>query len=107
MKRTFPLGVVKRWVDGDTVDVDVDLGFKVWSQQRFRLAHINTPEKKMPGYQEAIDRANQLAPVGSAVVVECLGYDRYGRWISEITNKDGIMVNNVLLEEKLAVRFMD
>ena len=107
MKRTFPLGVVKRWVDGDTVDIDVDLGFKVWSQQRFRLAHINTPEKKMPGYQEAIDRSNQLAPVGTAVIVECLGYDRYGRWVAKITNKDGVLVNTVLVNEGFAKPYMD
>ncbi len=107
MNRVFPLGEVKRWVDGDTVDVDVDLGFKVWSQQRFRLAHINTPEKKMPGYQEAIERVNQIAPSGSKVIINCLGYDRYGRWIAEITTMDSKNVNQILLDEKLAVRFMD
>lgn len=107
MKRTFPKGTINRWVDGDTVDIDVDLGFKVWSEQRFRLARINTPEKKMPGYQEAINRANALAPVGSSVVVECLGYDRYGRWIAEVINNQSMNVNQILLNEGLAVPYMD
>lgn len=35
---------VTRVVDGDTVDVNVDLGFGVFSKQRFRLAEIDTPE---------------------------------------------------------------
>ncbi len=40
-------GVVTRVVDGDTVDVDVDLGFDVWlKKQRVRLAGIDTPESR-------------------------------------------------------------
>ena len=39
--------VVTRVVDGDTVDVDVDLGFDVWlKKQRVRLAGIDTPESR-------------------------------------------------------------
>lgn len=107
MKRVFPLGEVRRWVDGDTVDINVDLGFKVWSVQRFRLARINTPEKGKPGYLEACNRVNELAPVGSMVVVECLGYDRYGRWIAEIINAQFINVNQALLNEGLALPYVD
>lgn len=35
---------VTRVVDGDTVDVNVDLGFGTFSKQRFRLAEIDAPE---------------------------------------------------------------
>lgn len=36
---------VLRVVDGDTVDVDIDLGFGVWLQEeRIRLAGIDAPE---------------------------------------------------------------
>ena len=36
---------VSRVVDGDTVDVDVDLGFGVWLRnERVRLAGVDTPE---------------------------------------------------------------
>ena len=39
--------VIQRWVDGDTVDVDIDLGFGVWlNDQRVRLAGINAPESR-------------------------------------------------------------
>ena len=32
-------------VDGDTIDIDIDLGFGVWLQkQRIRLYGIDTPE---------------------------------------------------------------
>ena len=34
-------------VDGDTVDIDIDLGFDVWIRnQRIRLYKVDTPEKR-------------------------------------------------------------
>lgn len=33
-----------RIVDGDTLDVIIDVGFKMTTNQRIRLAHIDTPE---------------------------------------------------------------
>ena len=36
---------IRKVVDGDTVDVDIDLGFGVWlRKQRVRLVGIDTPE---------------------------------------------------------------
>ena len=36
-----------RVVDGDTVDVDIDLGFGVWlRKQRIRMYGIDTPESR-------------------------------------------------------------
>ena len=38
---------VRKIVDGDTVDVDIDLGFGVWlRKQRVRLVGIDTPESR-------------------------------------------------------------
>ena len=37
-------GEVTRVVDGDTIDVAVDLGFKIVLNERFRLANIDAPE---------------------------------------------------------------
>ncbi len=103
MDRVYNYATVKRWVDGDTVDAEIDFGFKVTSVQRFRLARINTPEHNEPGYAEAAARSNELAPVGTAIDLTCHGYDRYGRWIASVKNqKTGVEVNQVLLDEKLA-----
>ena len=45
--------VIQRWVDGDTVDVDIDLGFGVWlNDQRVRLAGINAPESRTRDLEE-------------------------------------------------------
>lgn len=48
------------WVDGDTCDVDIDLGFGVvLKDQRLRLLGINTPETRTKDEEEK--RAGQLA----------------------------------------------
>ena len=37
---------LERVVDGDTIDVNIDLGFQVWHRARVRMLGIDTPEKK-------------------------------------------------------------
>ena len=42
-----------RVIDGDTVDVDIDLGFGVWlRKQRIRLYGIDTPESRTRDLEE-------------------------------------------------------
>lgn len=81
---------VSRWVDGDTVDMVVDLGFRVITAQRFRLLGdtetpiIDTPERSEPGYVEARQVAESVHPPGSKVVISTekpLAGDKYGRYL--------------------------
>ena len=45
--------IIDRWVDGDTVDVDIDLGFDVvLKKQRVRLYEIDTPESRTRDLEE-------------------------------------------------------
>ena len=39
-------------VDGDTIDVDIDLGFNISYSQRVRLAGIDTPESRTKDLRE-------------------------------------------------------
>lgn len=64
--------VIIRVIDGDTVDVDIDLGFSVWLRnQRVRLQGIDTPESRTKDLAEkahglaAKSRLTELLPVGS------------------------------------------
>jgi micrococcal nuclease len=43
---TYRVRKVHKVVDGDTIDVDIDLGFNVSYYQRVRLAGIDTPESR-------------------------------------------------------------
>lgn len=74
---------VVRWVDGDTVDLRVDLGFRMFAETRFRLYGIDTPERGQPGYADATKSAESLAPAGSPVRIETYkDADKYGRWLA-------------------------
>ena len=46
---------VSRVVDGDTVDVDIDLGFGVWlHKERVRIQGIDTPESRTRDKEEKV-----------------------------------------------------
>ena len=94
---------VVRVVDGDTIVLVVDLGFSVSVQEKFRLAHINAPEKSdKEGRTKATERISALLPKGGACVIRSLGQDKYGRWLGEIYVGD-LYVNGTMLAEGLAV----
>ena len=43
---------VLRVVDGDTIDVNIDLGFNIWHRGRVRMAGIDTPESRTRNLEE-------------------------------------------------------
>ena len=93
---------VVRWVDGDTVWLTIDLGFRMTATTDFRCYGIDTPERGQPGYVEATARANVLAPVGSTMLVTTYkAPDKYGRWLVQIF-ADGVDVGQTLVAEGLA-----
>ena len=54
------LAEVIKIVDGDTVDLKVDLGFHCTITERFRLEGIDTPERGEDGFREAGDYLSYL-----------------------------------------------
>lgn len=90
-------------VDGDTVDCLVDLGFKVYSKQRIRLANINTPERGQPGYKEAKVRLEQLV-LDKEIVLTTTKQSKWGYFLGELV-VNGFNANNMLLAEGLAVEY--
>jgi len=85
---TFDRCKVRRVIDGDTVDVTLDLGFTVFSEVRLRLFGINAPEAKGATKAAGLAAANQLRqliPVGSDVRIETLKCtEKYGRWLAKV-----------------------
>lgn len=111
---------VIRWIDGDTVDLRVDLGFRLFTETRFRLYGIDTPERGQKNHDEAIALCNSLAPVGSEVFIRThKDPDKYGRWLADISQavtindsvaidldtKSGVNINSRLVEFGVAVRY--
>ena len=50
---TYFVSSVDRVVDGDTVDVIIDLGFDLTKKERVRLAGIDTPESRTRDFRES------------------------------------------------------
>jgi micrococcal nuclease len=97
---------IVRWVDGDTVDLRVDLGFGITRADRFRLYGIDTPERGQPGHSEATAFCMGAAPVGSLVTINSmkpLTQDKYGRWLAMVTPiTTSTSVNDALVVAGLA-----
>jgi len=54
---------INRVLDGDTIDVTIDLGFDLYKKERVRVAGVDTPEKRTRNLEEkalGIDATNWL-----------------------------------------------
>jgi len=99
-------GIVRSVYDGDTITVDIDLGFNVWLRaEKVRLARINSPEirgvEKESG-EKARDWLRQA--IGGEKVVIKTHKDqkgKYGRWIADVIH-NGSCINDVLVAKGLA-----
>ena len=59
----FRVTEINRVVDGDTIDVTIDLGFDLYKKERVRIAGVDTPEKRTRDLEEkalGIDATNYL-----------------------------------------------
>ena len=96
---------LRRVVDGDTIDVDVDLGFKVTlSNERIRLQGINTPESRTKNKEEKIlglaakARLKELLPKKFVVKTVKDGKGKFGR-ILAVPFVDGENICEKLISE--------
>lgn len=90
--------VLRRVIDGDTIVVDVDLGFHVWVRDvKLRLRDINAYELSE---QKGVDALNfVLGIVGTNInyVVDCIKPDKYGdRWDAYVYLLDGRVLNQLV-----------
>ena len=104
---------VLRVIDGDTIEVDIDLGFSTIIKKRsVRFKGIDTPETRTRDLVEkeagllAKERVEGLCPPGSVITLRTTidKDDKYGRILGEIFVGGVVQsVNQLLLEEGHAV----
>ena len=101
---------LERIVDGDTIDVTLDLGFNVkLHNQRCRLAGIDTPESRTTNLEEkalglkAKERLKELC-IGS-FKIQSLGTGKYGRILAIPYTEDNQDVCQMLVSEGHAVEY--
>ena len=102
---------IKRVVDGDTVDVDIDLGFGVWlTNERVRLYGVDTPESRTSDKVEKLfglaAKARLKELLGKETILKTQvnkdGEDmkgKFGRILGDFVTEDGRMVTEVMIEE--------
>ena len=109
---TYKIKGIIKIIDGDTIDVLIDLGFEIYVQKRVRLYGINTPEVRTRDLDEkekgiaAKTRLEELCETNGDdyLVLKSYGVGKYGRVLGEIIKNEDV-INNILLAEGHAKKY--
>ena len=105
-----------RVVDGDTVDVEVDLGFYLKQEMRLRLNKVDTPEirgRERPEGLLAKAFVEERLSTAGIIGIRTYKIEKYGRFLAdvyygpahlarELVLTQGTLLNRELLEQGLA-----
>ena len=112
----FRVTEINRVLDGDTIDVTIDLGFDLFKKERVRVAGVDTPEKRTRDVEEkalGIDATNWLKKkledtiAGEdelSIRTELVGgVGKYGRLLGWLyIGEDLISLNELMIDEGYA-----
>ena len=103
--------VITKIIDGDTIDVDIDLGFDCWlHRQRIRLHGIDTPESRTRDLEEkkyglaAKAFVEKFIPLGSTALLKTKEKGKYGRYLGDFKVKNQWLCTE-LLKHRHAVKY--
>jgi len=121
-----------RVVDGDTIDAEIDLGFKIYIKERIRFAGIDTPESRTRHKHEKswglaakcrvkdlLEYEKSWGLAAKCRVKDLLEYEdaeftlttelqkkgKFGRILGSVILADGTSLSEILLDEKLAIPY--
>ena len=112
----FRVVSIDRVVDGDTIDVSIDLGFDLIKKERVRIAGIDTPEKRTRDLEEkalGLDATNWMKKnledtiAGDdelTIRTELVGgMGKYGRLLGWLyVGESDVSLNEIMIEEGYA-----
>jgi micrococcal nuclease len=110
---TYKVKKILKIYDGDTITVEIDLGFGVYKKEKIRLAFINAPEirgeERFEGLKSRAWLEDQLLAAtrdGKDIIIRTLKdrKGKYGRYIGEIYIDD-VSINHKMIEEGFAVAY--
>ena len=109
---------IRKVVDGDTVDIDIDLGFGVWlNDERVRIIGIDTPESRTSDKVEKIfglaakERVKHLLGDGATLLSKVKGdgneemRGKFGRILGDFRTPQGDLLTSRLMKEGHAVAY--
>ena len=107
---------VENVVDGDTIDVLIDLGFDILFQSRVRLAGIDTPESRTKDLKEKVlgleskEYLKKALKDSKSVVIKTEKMDsseKYGRILGWVyINGDTVSINDMMINDGYAWGYM-
>lgn len=109
--------VLLKCVDGDTVDVDIDLGFGIWlKDERVRIMGIDTPESRTSDKVEKLfgkaakNRLKELLENGGKLITteDKKGEDmkgKFGRILGDFRTPSGELVTDIMISEGHCVAY--
>ena len=112
----FRVTEINRVVDGDTIDVTIDLGFDLYKKERVRIAGVDTPEKRTRDLEEkalGLDATDYLKKKLEDTIAgdEELtirtelkgGMGKYGRLLGWLyIGEDSVSINETMINEGYA-----
>jgi len=100
--------VVRKVIDGDTLDVLLDLGFQCYAYQTLRLRGVNAPERNTLAGRVAQTWLREQLPEGTPVVVtpfkDATTFGRYVADVRMLTEQGVVEVATALLDAGHATR---
>ena len=112
----FRVTEVARVVDGDTIDVVIDLGFDLSKKERVRVAGVDTPEKRTRDLEEKAlgldatywmkDKLNETIKGDEELIIRTElkgGTGKYGRLLGWLyVGEDNVSLNEQMITEGYA-----
>jgi len=106
---------IKKIIDGDTIWVNIDCGFKTWVKQKIRLRGIDTPEIETKKGIESFKFVCKVLKNLPFIIIKSHGRDKYDRYLMDlyytkgeenplVVLEKGAFLNQVLLDKNLAIR---
>ena len=93
-----------RVIDGDTINVNIDLGFNIWHKGRIRMAGIDTPESRTRNKEEKVlglaakSRLKELLKKKTLSINCTKEKGKFGRILADVLAND-ININKQLMDE--------
>jgi micrococcal nuclease len=104
----YKITEIVKIVDGDTVDLIIDLGFNILCKERIRLNRVDTPESNSKDEKEkllALEAKEFLSlwlTNQNDLKIKTAKDDKYGRYLGEIYGDQHLCINDLLIEKGYA-----